>query len=793
MKLDLSKFKKAEDNDKFTILAHPSGHKIKISKKDLSDDYKKQLDEMPIHKAMGGPMEPRSQSHFRGSKNSGVSAAQGAKASNMVPKAASKAYTEPQDQGPDVVLAALNKQAPPFGPLGTEEKQHYPPCINPSCKSFGKSHPNCRCYGGVPEGGHFAKGGEVEKEYYCDDNRMHRKSCEYYAEGGSVKGVNQSAMEVERPQNKTEKSWAGESKAGEHVRSSDIRPDSNAKAKLEHVKTLSEMKSMPKPKIQGFWGGGDTEPQPTPSPTPDSDSETDTSAMSTLQNSINNAFGGKGNYYKGGGIQKFSGTDDPSDSEVQPDLKSDDIDSGINADSNSAPMPTPPPQDLDKEIDAANQAAGPAPEDDSQANAPIQASADSMPQDQSAPQSNASPDQNDPYASNPQTMDPYQAYQQKAANANQLMHDEMNKFYADVDSGKIQPKTLHDLYNDKSTLGKIGMLFGLIVGGAGAGLTHTDNAALSQMNKEIQNDLAAQEKNQQNKRSLFTINGQNLMNLANAGKIGADTRQMNIAISKGMQNYGYYNELAKQAGDYSKPQQAQKAQMTLALMRTSMQQENASAFAQAAGANALGQMLRGGGNTAAMKTGLLGPEMQEYGQDIESKTIPGIGKATRPVPENIRSTVANQQLLEDKLKDFQDYVTKNVGTGDWRKWPIAKQKAQEASNIYSSVLSGPNSLGKIDNIEKQMNAKHPLSPFQYLMGAPGRVQEMRLSNAMQLKRNLGSVGISNDNVNRMSNSSAWGQNSQIQKPKQSSGQYQEGQTATGPNGQKITFHNGKWS
>lgn len=56
----------------------------------------------------------------------------------------------------------------------------YPPCLNPSCKGHGKSHPNCACY---PSQG-MAGGGEVEQ--YCSTNRPHHAGCEYFAEGGDV-------------------------------------------------------------------------------------------------------------------------------------------------------------------------------------------------------------------------------------------------------------------------------------------------------------------------------------------------------------------------------------------------------------------------------------------------------------------------------------------------------------------------------------------------------------------------------------------------------------------------------
>jgi len=52
------------------------------------------------------------------------------------------------------------------------------PCQNPSCKSFGKSHPNCRCYGGMAEGG--------EVKHFCEMKKAHDENCEYFAQGGNT-------------------------------------------------------------------------------------------------------------------------------------------------------------------------------------------------------------------------------------------------------------------------------------------------------------------------------------------------------------------------------------------------------------------------------------------------------------------------------------------------------------------------------------------------------------------------------------------------------------------------------
>lgn len=52
------------------------------------------------------------------------------------------------------------------------------PCKNTNCNSYGKPHPNCKCYGGMAEGGNVKS--------FCDQGKSHISGCEYYADGGEV-------------------------------------------------------------------------------------------------------------------------------------------------------------------------------------------------------------------------------------------------------------------------------------------------------------------------------------------------------------------------------------------------------------------------------------------------------------------------------------------------------------------------------------------------------------------------------------------------------------------------------
>lgn len=92
----------------------------------------------------------------------------------------------------------------------------------------------------------------------------------------------------------------------------------------------------------------------------------------------------------------------------------------------------------------------------------------------------------------------------------QELRDEDAAFNMDLQSGAIKPETYSSLFAKQDTLGKIGTLFGLLVGGAGSGLTHRPNVILQMMNKEIEADLEAQKANQSNKQTWYQMNLQRL-------------------------------------------------------------------------------------------------------------------------------------------------------------------------------------------------------------------------------------------------------------------------------------------
>lgn len=89
--------------------------------------------------------------------------------------------------------------------------------------------------------------------------------------------------------------------------------------------------------------------------------------------------------------------------------------------------------------------------------------------------------------------------------------EDLVKYNTDLASGAITPETYSSLYAKKDTLGKIGTIFGLLVSGAGSGLTHQPNALLDMMNKEIERDLQAQRATKESARNFLSLEAENRM------------------------------------------------------------------------------------------------------------------------------------------------------------------------------------------------------------------------------------------------------------------------------------------
>lgn len=90
------------------------------------------------------------------------------------------------------------------------------PCLNPNCRSEGRPHPNCRCYG-------MAEGGDVRSG--CLKNDPHNEDCEYFADGGEVPASDLPSTSEEVPA--SDLPAQANPQASEEVPASDLPSDSS--------------------------------------------------------------------------------------------------------------------------------------------------------------------------------------------------------------------------------------------------------------------------------------------------------------------------------------------------------------------------------------------------------------------------------------------------------------------------------------------------------------------------------------------------------------------------------------
>ena len=256
----------------------------------------------------------------------------------------------------------------------------------------------------------------------------------------------------------------------------------------------------------------------------------------------------------------------------------------------SIPVPaqyTPGVSDPGPQADTGENPNNPSPDDQ----APLEVepvgddSADSGPSPASAPGSTSDDSSEDIPAPSDQDqpLDPQQVYTDHM----QETGNELSSFANDLLAGKITPETYSDLFAKKSTLGKIGMIFGAMVGSAGAGLSHQHNLLLGMMNQEINNDLAAQEKSNDNSKNwlklaqaqkiteaqqqLYSAQTQtqktaSALNLANSKLVGTDN-------AKSMMQYAFLHHAAQLANAIPPGPQKAAAQQTLQTVGSAVQQD----------------------------------------------------------------------------------------------------------------------------------------------------------------------------------------------------------------------------
>lgn len=226
------------------------------------------------------------------------------------------------------------------------------------------------------------------------------------------------------------------------------------------------------------------------------------------------------------------------------------------------------------------------------------------------------------------------------------LSNERQALYSDWQNGHIDPK---HYVNNMSTGAKIGTAIGLIAGGYNAGMGHGPNLALDFLNKQIDRDIDAQKTNLNQSNNLFKLNLDATSNLQTASQL----TKMNILDINSM----HLKQLAANAQD-----PVQKAN----LLNTSGQLDIAASNIQQqiATREALMQSNEMGGEQGFQhRQKILKIMGQEKLSEAEEKRhVPGVGVASREVPDSIMKELASRQDLDNKIKDLDNFAAQHSGS-----------------------------------------------------------------------------------------------------------------------------------
>lgn len=470
----------------------------------------------------------------------------------------------------------------------------------------------------------------------------------------------------------------GVSRMGHHVRSG---PDHKAEAKDMAHKMLREMDRSPKPKIQGFKDGGgvDVADLVTPKFDDDAIAKAVDQAPATVRPSfgedVGDAFGVNG--ANPGAAKQAWGRIAGGGYGLS------DAQRGIAPAAAAAPASVDPDQDQDSM---------------SQDQAPDQQPSAAPPQQQASGQvAPEAPQQQAPQDQAPQkpSLGQVLTSSQQPAEIKQTLDDEYQKAKADYASGQIKPETYKDLYAKKDTLGKIGTIFGLLVGGIGSGLTHQPNALMEMMNKEIDRDLDAQKNSKANQMNFLNAVNQHHMTesqialqglqgketQANIGLIGQKTRGEVLNNAKLQAGLAALTDTGNYMNNLPDGPQKQKAMAAHQMMGNALDQQAQVLNAQSAQAVAERNWQA---HNRAMS--FAQPEIGKWDAEHHQPGIPG--NSSTPLTDANREAISSGTDFDKKLSRFMGWTQGHSGSLSPSDRHTGETMAAELQGAYRQATHG---------------------------------------------------------------------------------------------------------
>lgn len=307
--------------------------------------------------------------------------------------------------------------------------------------------------------------------------------------------------------------------------------------------------------------------------------------------------------------------------------------------------------------------------------------------------------------------------------------DEIQKFANDLNTKQITPETYQQWFGKKDTLGKIGTVFGLMLGGMGSGLTHQPNAAMEMMNNEIGRDFDAQKANMTNKANFLNIASQGILNQAQASRLSTDQQIQAQTLAGIHATQAVIHSLSEKVRDKSlpigSPQRAQ-AEQALFYLSQGAQNQITNAADKASTVQAMMHYMSGEAGPT------MGGEFAPKG-DVDFNRMNQLERASQfklpgaPSSEDIQNMTKEAEHLQEARAlryDFNDAF--NALDNDWlggkfspnqrqsyvnslagklAKVSAGRYNEDEARNQIESMIPKANDWGNTRDVKRQNNNK----------------------------------------------------------------------------------------
>jgi hypothetical protein len=318
----------------------------------------------------------------------------------------------------------------------------------------------------------------------------------------------------------------------------------------------------------------------------------------------------------------------------------------------------------------------------------------------------------------------------------------------DLTNGHVDPKTYASMFAKKDTLGKVGTLFGLLFSSIGSGLTHQPDALLEMMNNEIKNDLDAQIKSKENAKNFITLSQQHELNEstikyqgAQAANANAEAQTKGFALAQVRANMTAAHHLSTMVQNMPEGPEKRAAQQAYAMTMNGMGNENSSIMDRAAANLALVQAGNSGDgiNTAALKTN---PNMVNYANDIEQKTVPGAGMSSIPVTPEIRSQISSGIAFQNELSRFIDWTSKHSGSLSPADIREGQALSGQLNNAFRNATHGGVYKEGENGFIGKMIDPNPTKFLNNIRVMP-KLKAVQRESAAQLDQTMKSAGLKN--------------------------------------------------